>query len=446
MWSGGIADPQFALEQLSYLLLLKQLDGEAGSADSGHFAARPELRWERLGSCADDQLLSLLEEELVPFLVAASGSQDFHDAMREARFSMPTPGLVRECMHAIDGLAGSAQSTLGDVYEGLLDGLPLAEGNGQLRTPPHLIEAMVDLVEPRKGQVICDPAAGSAGFLVETRRRLPGQPDESFRGFDIDSGAVRIGLLNMVLHGIARPYFKHVNTLSHAFSWPAVDVVLTSPPFGATVERFDVHPDLGLETSRSELLFLELCRNMLWRDGKAAIVVPEGVLFGRTAAHVECRRRWLRQGRIEAVVSLPAGMFLPYTNVKTAILFATAPGTTKQVWFCPVESDGYSLDGRREMLAGPNDLEFMAEAVKARIAGTMPQASGPRELAGRMWSVAIDEIAEQGWSLAPSAYPGPAQAAVVDQDPVAMFDQLDKLDAEIRQEVAAARAIIEERR
>lgn len=449
LWAGGIANPLTAIEQISYVIFLKRLDEldrrSRGKRKRSIFASHPDLKWDSLKKRPDGEKLRLLEGELIPFLAEAAAGPEFRRAMRDAAFAIPKASLVGECMEAIDelGLGSGDLDFQGDIYEELLRQLQLSGRNGQFRTPRHVISAIVDLVKPKQKDLICDPAAGTAGFLVEAHKRLQDPPDENFLAYDFDPSMVRLGIMNMVLHGIEEPRMLYTDALSASFDWPEADLVLANPPFTGSLDREDKHPDLDLPTNRTELLFLELCRCMLRPSGRAAIIVPEGVLFGRSRAHVEVRRRWLRQG-VRAIVSLPPGVFRPYTNVKTAILLGAGSGGTEEVWFRPIASDGFSLDDRRDPLPGDNDLAHMAEAVRSRLGGRLPRKKAPRALAESMWSASIEEIETQEWSLAPASYQQLDDFGASEADPFQLLDEIGELEGEFRRELAAARDILEE--
>jgi type I restriction enzyme M protein len=454
LWAGGIANPLTAIEQISYFIFLRRLDQLAQREPKGDlemlFAHLPELRWKRLLQMHDDQRLELLEERLIPFLTEAAEGDDFRRAMRDAVFVIQKPSLARDVMFAIDELelGNHDLDFQGDVYEDLLRQLHLSGRNGQFRTPPHIIAAIVDLLSLSADKVICDPAAGTAGFLVAAHKKLKDQGDtprdDHFLAYDFDASMVRLGQMNMVLHGIREPRMRYMDALSSTFEWPDVDVVLANPPFTGSLDREDVHPSLaGVSTRRTELLFLELCRQMLRPEGQAAVIVPEGVLFGSSRAHVKVRRGWLEQG-VKAIISLPAGVFRPYANVKTAILLGAGSGGTKQVLFCPVESDGFTLDDKREELPGQSDLDHMPEAIVKSLTGRKSRKKAVKALMERMWMASIEQIEATGWSLAPSIYRPASGGDVALQDPYLLLDQLDQLQEKFRRELADARTILEQ--
>lgn len=447
-WASGVTDPLTAIEQISYLLLLRTLDLRATRSPGGTaalaFADRRMLRWERLQSLPADAALELLERELIPLLTMAVSSNDFTRAMRGASLALPKGRLVEDCFAFVDGLGLTREDQdPGAVYDVFLDGLLLLGGlSGQVRTPPELVAAMVDLAAPEPGEIVCDPAAGTGALLAAVQSRL-GSEAGDLLGYDVNASIVRLGLINLVMHGATEPKLAAVDALSRAFRWPAVDVVVSHPPFGGTLDRRDVHPGLELDSNRADVLFLELCRRMLRPRGRAVVLVPEGVLFGRSRAIVEGRRRWLTQCRVEAVVSLPPWVLQPTTNVKTAILLLSADGRTERVWFG-------EIDGKRQRPAEPDqasaELRHLAAAVKSRLGDDRGLTPAAQALADGMRSVSLEKIGESGWSLSPSSYGDLEAEPPKDEDPVELLERADALERQIQHEIAAAMALLENRR
>jgi len=304
--------------------------------------------------------------------------------MRNAELKSPKPGLLIEATKLIDQMQVSAQNqdVQGDLYEYLLSQLEQAGRNGQFRTPRHIIRMMVQMIDPRPGERIGDLAAGTAGFLVNAYQYIleTHTPDESlfydqggwphhmtgeelspeqreflqtqaFRGYDNDSGmtVLRIGSMNLMLHGIEQPRFYYMDTLSKDFKEAKeYDVILMNPPFKGAVDKDEISDTLPSSTTKSELLFLHLILRALDMGGRVAVIVPDGVLFGSSKAHIEIRRKIIEENRLEGVISMPSGVFKPYAGVSTAILFFTRGGTTDRVWFYDMEHDGLSLDDKRQ--------------------------------------------------------------------------------------------------
>lgn len=400
-WSGGIANPLTAIEQITYLVFLKRLedlDNERVASGQGQSIYEPDgkqYRWSYLRLLpADDQVKGF--RAAVDWL-KEQDEEDTKDRMRDAVFVLSNPNLLRGAVEIIDGLFVSSRNadTLGDIYEMLLAEIAEAGKNGQFRTPRHIIRLMCDLVDPRPSERICDPACGTGGFLVNAYQHilktythraslefesegtplqpyagmLPTEVDERLRqepffyGYDFDRTMVRLGWMNLRLHGLEKPQVSSADTLGNRFNEQVTsgglsyDVILANPPFTGNLDKTDVGQSLqSLGTNKTELLFLELILQLLPMGGRAAVIVPEGVLFGSTQAHKSLRRRLLLENQLNAVISLPGGVFQPYTNVKTSILVFNKGGKTEKVWFYEVQADGYKLNAKRNELPEINDL------------------------------------------------------------------------------------------
>ena len=401
LWTGGLVNPLDAIEQLSFLLFLKRLDEREQDAER---AAKlrgkkftpvfpsADLRWSHWSQLPADTALKHVKEAVFPFIKTLGGAGGpFAAQMENAEFKINKPNLLIEACRAIDAMQISAQNqdVQGDLYEYLLSKLNTAGQNGQFRTPRHIIRMMVNMRDPRPGDRICDPAAGTCGFLVNAWQHLlethtdprditydeEGYPHgltgskltkeewefsqtKALTGFDSDSGMtmLRIGSMNLMLHGIAAPNFRYTDTLSKAFSEErAYDVVLANPPFKGAIDAADVNPTLPVKCKKTEVLFLHLFLRLLENGGRAAVIVPDGVLFGSSNAHVDIRKKLIEENRLDGVVSMPSGVFRPYAGVSTAVLLFTKGGTTEKIWFYDMEHDGYSLDDKRQKVA-ENDI------------------------------------------------------------------------------------------
>ncbi len=454
-WSGGIANPLSAIEQISYLIFLKRLEDldthEAALAKrhqrtfTSYFEGHDDCRWSFIKEQYPDRMLELVRDKAFPFLKdLRTNGNTFSEAMKDAVFIIPKASLLSSAVAIIDTLPISDQNfdMQGDLYEYLLSELNLAGKNGQFRTPRHIIRIMVELANPRLGEWIFDPAAGTGGFLVaayqwilkantppETVRidsdgswhSLTGEligrdkhqwsllDGERFIGRDFDTTMVRLGLMNMMLHGIRHPEFRYRDTLSKSFDLqPKFDVILANPPFTGNIDKSDINNELlKLPTTKTELLFVELCIELLETGGRCAIIVPEGVLFGSTKAHQELRQKLVIENQIEAIISLPGGCFKPYTGVKTAILFFTRGGATKQVWFYEVTGDGYTLDDKREPYPTHNDLRFVPQGYRLLVQGEQEawESDEARSVVQRQsWIATREEIAGHKYNLAASIY------------------------------------------
>lgn len=401
LWSGGLSNPLDAIEQLSFLLFLKRLDEREQDAERAAklrgkkfspIFPKPELRWSYWTQLPADAALKHVKEVVFPFIKTMGGAGgSFAVQMENAEFKINKPSLLIEACKAIDAMQISAQNqdVQGDLYEYLLSKLNTAGQNGQFRTPRHIIRMMVNMCDPEPGERICDPAAGTCGFLVNAWQHLlethtdprdltydeEGYPhgltgskltkDEwnfsqtkALTGFDSDSGMtmLRIGSMNLMLHGIEAPNFRYTDTLSKAFNEErAYDLVLANPPFKGAIDAADVNPTLPVRCKKTEILFLHLFLRLLENGGRAAVIVPDGVLFGSSNAHVDIRKKLIEENRLDGVVSMPSGVFRPYAGVSTAVLLFTKGGTTEKIWFYDMEHDGYSLDDKRQRVA-ENDI------------------------------------------------------------------------------------------
>jgi type I restriction enzyme M protein len=415
LWSGGLSNPLDAIEQLSFLLFLKQLDEREEDAER---AARlrgkkyeplfpvdddgRKLRWTYWSQLPADQALAQVKDRVFPFLKtlgARAGS--FGEHMANAEFKINKPSLLIEACRAIEGMEISAQNqdVQGDLYEYLLSRLNTAGTNGQFRTPRHIIRMMVKMLDPKPGERICDPAAGTCGFLVNawqhilethtdprdltfdeegwahglTGARLSHDAwdiaqDKGFTGYDSDSGMtmLRLGSMNLMLHGLGAPRFHYADTLSKSFNEErAYDLVLANPPFKGAVDSSDVNPSLPTKVKKTEILFLHLFLRLLESGGRAAVIVPHGVLFGTNGAHVAIRKQIVEANRLDGVVSMPSGVFRPYAGVSTAVLLFTKGAATERIWFYDMEHDGFSLDDKRQRVP-ENDIPDLLACWKQR--------------------------------------------------------------------------------
>ncbi len=400
LWSGGLSNPLDAIEQLSYLIFFKRLDDAENSAErlaglrgQAYRSRVPaDMRWGYWTQLEAEKALAHVRDTVFPWFrnMGAAGSS-FERYMQNAEFKINKPSLLIEACRLIDGLQISAQNqdVQGDLFEYLLSHLNIAGRNGQFRTPRHIIRMMVQMIDPRPYERIGDLAAGTAGFLVNAYQHIleqhtspeiltydeDGWPhnlagdlltaderghlqSKALRGYDSDSGMtmLRIGSMNLMLHGVEVPQFFHADTLSKAFTETAAyDAILMNPPFKGAVDKADVNPTLPGNTAKTELLFLHVILRALDMGGRCAVIVPDGVLFGGTRAHVEARKKLIEENRLDAVVSMPGGVFRPYAGVSTAVLVFTRGASTDGIWFYDMAHDGFSLDDKRQKVQA-NDI------------------------------------------------------------------------------------------
>jgi type I restriction enzyme M protein len=483
-WSGGIANPLTAIEQITYLLFMKRLDdldlkqqadaeftGDAFTSrfkgvwvppehrdkskkDQKPFAVKKkDLRWSEFKHKQTEEMLTHVQTKVFSFLKDINGqASNFSRHMKNAVFIIPKPSLLYEAVKTIDEIfeemekdsreKGQAfQDIQGDVYEHLLSEIATAGKNGQFRTPRHIIKLMAELVQPQLGHRIADPACGTGGFLLGAYQSIVTQlalkkgaknlqaDDDGFKrtsvsagltekakkilneslwGYDIDSTMVRLGLMNLMMHGIDEPHIDYKDTLSKSFSEPnQYDIVMANPPFTGSIDKGDINEALSLKTTKTELLFIETIYCLLKKGGTAGIIVPQGVLFGSANAFMKARKILVDRCDLKAVVTMPSGVFKPYAGVSTAILIftkvydkedkVTEPGT-EYVWFYDMKSDGYSLDDKRNKLEGYGDLQDIVEKFKKRT----PKKDIDRTQ--KYFAVPRQEIVDEKYDLSLSRY------------------------------------------
>jgi type I restriction enzyme M protein len=400
-WTGGLANPLSVIEQVTYLLFIKLLDDNQIKKErnaevlgvqpknllfgSGNFIDEKEninepyqnLRWSHFKNFEPQALFNTVKDKVFPFIKQINNGKDtaFSRYMKDAVFMVPTPRVLLKVVDGLDALDLNNKDIMGDVYEYLLAKIASSGTNGQFRTPRHIIRMMVELMKPNLQDTIADPAMGSAGFVVESARYvqerfsselLKAEHQERFTttmfsGYDTDQTMLRIGAMNMMLHGVDQPDIKYQdslseeNTASNKFS-----LILANPPFKGSLDYEAVSKDLlsVTKTKKTELLFLAVMLRMLKVGGRAASVVPDGVLFGSSTAHKAIRKELVDNHKLEAVISMPSGVFKPYAGVSTAIIIFTKTNTggTDKVWFYNMQADGYTLDDKRSPIED-NDID-----------------------------------------------------------------------------------------
>ena len=404
-WSGGISNPLEVMEQLTYLLFIKGLDEQQALAENkanrtgkpiedegfpegqefrpeGRAEGRPyvDLRWSKFKNLPAAEMFDVVENYVFPFLQVRAGESTHAKHMRDARLKIPTPALLQKAVDGLDAVGMQDRDTKGDVYEYMLSKIATSGQNGQFRTPRHIIELMVEMTAPQPDDVICDPASGTCGFLVcageYIRREHPSaltRPAAAkhfhhgmFSGYDFDNTMLRIGSMNMQLHGVQNPKISYRDSLAedYASDVETYSLILANPPFAGSLDYENTAKGLlqVARTKKTELLFLSLFLRLLKPGGRAAVIVPDGVLFGSSKAHKELRRILVEEQKLDGIVSLPAGVFKPYSGVSTAILLFTKTnsGGTDLVWFYDLQADGYSLDDKRTPLLDETKLGALA--------------------------------------------------------------------------------------
>jgi type I restriction enzyme M protein len=493
-WSGGISNPLEVIEQITYLLFLRRLDdlhtleenkaaqlkkplerrifpeGKDGIGKNGG-RAYEDFRWSRFKHFAAAEMFALVSEHVFPFLRTGltrhRGAEDstYAHHMKDARFTIPTPALLAKVVDMLDHVPMDDRDTKGDVYEYMLGKIATAGQNGQFRTPRHIIRLMVELTAPQPTDVICDPACGTAGFLVAAgehlRERHPKLLHDAtlnehfhhrlFHGFDFDNTMLRIGSMNMLLHGVENPDIRYRDSLAqdHAAEEERYTLVLANPPFAGSLDYENTAKDLLqiVKTKKTELLFLALFLRLLKPGGRAAVIVPDGVLFGSSKAHKELRRILVEEQKLDAVVSLPGGVFKPYAGVSTAILLFTKTnsGGTDHVWFYDVDADGWSLDDKRAPLLPDGKLGALpktplggGELAKNNLPDVLARwadrngAERERPRTAQSFCVSKADIAENGYDLSLNRYKEVVYEVIEQRSPMEIVAELTKLEEAIQ--------------
>lgn len=473
-WTGGITNPLDVIEQFTYLLFIKQLDEveTRREADAMILGFEPdrifsedeqEYRWSRFKNLGDaDIVYKLIQEKVFPFIKGLHSDKDSAYAryMGDAIFKIPTPGLLSKIIDGIDGLniqeAAEGGDSKGDLYEYLLSKVATAGTNGQFRTPRHIIKMMVEMVKPNPSDTIIDPAMGSAGFLCEAQLYLREHHkdmlldaelrnhfnNEMFYGNDMDTTMLRIGAMNMMLHGVENPNISYRDSLSEQNSdEEKYSLVLANPPFKGSLDAESVSASLlkVTKTKKTELLFLALFLRILQKGGRAAVIVPDGVLFGSSKAHKQIRQELVDNNKLQAVISMPSGVFKPYAGVSTAILFFTKTGAggTDKVWFYDMKADGFSLDDKRQAVEA-NDIPDIISRYE-----NLP-AEENRQRTEQSFMVPVEEIRDNGYDLSINKYKEIVYEKVEYEPTSVILGKINALEAEIQQELAELQKMLKE--
>jgi type I restriction enzyme M protein len=457
-WSGGLSNPIIVIEQMTYLLFIRRLDElqtqkEQKAAYLGTKVENPiyqkketALRWSHFKNLDPDSMYKLFTKEDGIFdFMKNLGRVDsaFGQFMKGATFMIPTPRLLSQVVDMLSDINMEDRDTKGDVYEYLLSKIASAGANGQFRTPRHIIKMMVEMLRPTLQDTICDPSAGTSGFLVAAgeylREQYPQElmkakamkrfQEDTFMGMEFDPTMIRIGAMNLILHGIENPDLVMVDSLSesnHDFSEKA-SIVLANPPFKGSIDHEAIDPQLLtiIESSKTELLFLGLILKGLTVGGRAAVIVPDGVLFGGSNAHKTIRRVIVDDHKLDAVVSLPSGVFKPYAGVSTGILLFTKTnsGGTDQVWFYEMKADGYSLDDKRNPSTS-NDIPDILERWNEL------KAEAKRSRTDKSFMVPLAEIQGNNYDLSINRYKEGVYEQKEYEKPEVIIEQIETLDQE----------------
>jgi type I restriction enzyme M protein len=440
-----------------------------------------ELRWSVFKHKPADEMLLHVQMKVFPFLKDLNGATSpFTKHMANAVFIMPKANLMVSAINIVEDIfkeiekdaieGGHAfQDIQGDVYEMLLSEIASAGKNGQFRTPRHIIKLMAELVAPQLGQRIADPACGTGGFLLGAyqyiltdlvRKNDPAKLskdedgferaaisagltqkvksilDDSFTGYDIDTTMVRLGLMNMMMHGIDEPKIDYKDTLSKSYNENGLfNIVMANPPFTGSIDKGDINEGLKLPTTKTELLFVERIFNMLCIGGTATVIVPQGVLFGSGNAFKTLRKMLIEKAELKAVIAMPSGVFKPYAGVSTAILLFTKGGETNQVWFYDMQNDGYSLDDKRNKIAG-SDLQDIVVRFKTR------NSKEEADRKAKHFFVPKKDIETNDYDLSISKYKEEVYEEVLYEKPNVIFSKLEKLEDNIKSGLAELKELM----
>jgi len=483
-WTGGITNPLTVIEQISFLMFARMLDvmettGERKAERTkkpfkGRFNGKNDpRRWQNFKHKNANEMLEVVRDKVFKHFRELNGGTTFGEYMADAQLMIQKANLLSSAVLQIDALPITDGDAKGDLYEYLLSKLTTAGINGQFRTPRHVIRFMVEMLDPKPTETVGDPACGTAGFLVgamqyllekytSPKGKLKGEAgatiytgdllepyrdhiqNDMFHGFDFDSTMLRIASMNLMLHGVDNPDIHYQDTLSTSFpdkfakqASGGFDVILANPPFKGSLDAEDVHPSLTqkVKTKKTELLFIALVLRMLKKGGRSATIVPDGVLFGSSNAHVALRQLLVRENQLEAVISLPSGVFKPYAGVSTAILVFTKGGKTDNVFFYDVQADGFSLDDKRDPIKA-NDLPTALERWQKK------SAKKDTDRTAKHFMVPVKEIEKKNFDLSINRYKEAKHEEVTFEPPKKIIAKLRRLEAEIAKDLGELEGLL----
>jgi type I restriction enzyme M protein len=500
-WSGGISNPLTAIEQISYLLFMRRLDdmdtqskkraefseGKYDSIFEGKFKLpnsnetvdKATLRWSHFKQMEAGEMLRHVQLRVFPYMKQVNGRNTvFTRHMEDAVFIIPKASLLVEAVTIIDRIYEEIErqmkegqmfhDTQGDMYEFLLSEIAQAGKNGQFRTPRHIIALMCELLDPKLPETICDPACGTAGFLLGAYQHILTQHtskeylhkdengftrgtagdkisderlwkqlrEKTLFGYDFDSTMVRIGLMNLILHGITYPNIDRKDTLSKKYNEDnKFDCILANPPFKGSIDKGDINENLSLKTTKTELLFVNRIINSLRMGGRSAVIVPDGVLFGSSTGHKELRKMLIDSCELQGVISMPSGVFKPYAGVSTAILIFVKGGTTEKVWFYDMQADGYSLDDKREKTE-MNDLPDIVREWRSR------HKTKNNDRKTKHFFISTKEIIDNGYDLSINRYKESAYEPSRYEKPEKILEKVELIENEIKSGIRELKGLL----
>lgn len=473
IWAGGITNPITVIEQLTYLMFIHDLDVKELETERlenlthtkmerifPQTPAGQALRWHNFKDKNAAEIFATLKDLVFPFIKNELGKDEqsaFSRYMSDALFLFPTPQIVERVVTGLDDLYQHDLSGLdvqGDLYEYMLDKLATSGKNGQFRTPAQIRNMMVRLIEPTPDSKICDPACGTAGFLISSAEFIRSKYEnvmtseqwdhfagDMFSGFDMDKTMLRISAMNLMLHSITTPTIEYRDSVSKTNNIAEeYDIILANPPFSGTIDKEGVSDDLKrvCNTTKTELLFIALFLRMLKKGGRCACIVPDGVLFGTTKAHQSLRKELIENHKLQAVISMPSGVFKPYSGVSTAVLVFTKTGAggTDKVWFYDMNADGFSLDDKRNPVA-ENDIPD----ILARFHNLAGETSRART--EQSFFVPKSEIEQNNYDLSINRYKEVVHEKIEYDKPDVILTRIDTLIADIAKQAKQVREMLE---
>ena len=473
IWAGGISNPLTVIEQLTYLMFIrsldeKELENESFEALSGE--AMPKIfsqdedgqamRWSKFKTKDSRMIYDIVGTKVFPFIKGMNGenSSAFSRYMQDAMFLIPTPQVLQKMITGLDELYEHDIKDLdmqGDVYEYMLGKLATSGQNGQFRTPKHIRDMMVRLLAPTPNDKICDPACGTAGFLVSSAEYIRENFESEmtseqwghfagdvFTGFDTDRTMLRLSAMNLMLHSITQPNIDYVDSVSKQNSiTSAYDIVLANPPFTGTVDAESINDNLKAvcNTKKTELLFVALFLRMLRKGGRCSCIVPDGVLFGGSNAHKALRKELVENHQLQAVISMPSGVFKPYAGVSTAVLVFTKTGAggTDKVWFYDMKADGFSLDDKRSAIEANDIPDILARFHHL-------EGEADRKKTEQSFLVDKSDIEANDYDLSINKYKEVIYEKVVYDAPEIIMTRLDELSLDIASKMEELRGLMGE--
>lgn len=470
-WTGGITNSITILEQMTYLFFMKMLDDaqlkkESNASLLGVKVKDPvfeeglwhnpetdkdvpyeSLRWSVFKNYDATKMYNTIRNDVFPFIknLNSGKSSAYSRFMENAVFLIQNERTLTKIVDGVECLDMNNRDTMGDTYEYILGKMAASGTNGQFRTPRHIIRMMVELMEPTLKDTICDPAMGSAGFIVESAKYITENfksellkkenqehyKSTMFNGFDTDATMLRIGAMNLMLHGVDAPNVKYQDSLSSSNTDEnKYTLCLANPPFAGSIDYEDTSKSLLAitKTKKTELLFVSLFTRILQLGGRCASIVPDGVLFGNSAAHKAIRKELVEKHKLQAVISMPSGVFQPYSGVSTAILIFTKTGAggTDKVWFYDMTADGYSLDQKRNEVE-ENDIPDVISRFKKL------QAEENRSRKDKSFLVPVQDIRDNDYDLSINKYKEIERVKVEYDAPEVIFERIEKLQSEINE-------------